>query len=63
MEQAWSLAEQGVLAAAYITCDRRPGWMVIKADSQDAALEAITSLPLARYWSKEYDVAGDSTEP
>jgi muconolactone delta-isomerase len=53
MERARELTEQGVLVAAYIAHDRQSGWLVINADSLDAALAAVRSLPLARFWRIE----------
>ena len=53
LERARALTEQGVLVAGYIAHDRQRGWMVVEAESQEAAREAIESLPFARYWSIE----------
>jgi hypothetical protein len=47
------LRESGVIEQGYLAADRQRGWFLVNADSLDAAIGAIKSLPLSRYWSVE----------
>jgi muconolactone delta-isomerase len=53
-QRVGELMREGILEAGYPAVQQRRAWIVLKADSLEAARAAIATLPLYPYFEVEY---------